>query len=121
MNNTQLAKIDNQALAALRARAEIDSADTWQPEIGETLEGVLIGSRVVANPFGGTQHQAVIRTPGGDLLAFWLNDWLMAQMQAHTAELGDLISLRLLGKSQSMRGSTYNRYALSVLKAEAVQ
>ena len=51
--------IDTTALDRLRAKAELAAAPIWRPQPGDTLEGVLVGSRMAEGPFG-EQRQALI-------------------------------------------------------------
>ena len=111
-----LAQIDAGALAALRTKALIDSAPNWQPAEGEILEGVIHGSRAVSNPFGAVQQQMIVQQPDGSLIAVWLSDWMLGQLRAQQADLGDLISIVFRGQERSARGTVYNKFSVSVLK-----
>jgi len=111
-----LAPIDQDALTRLREKARLNAEVTvWKPTPGETLEGVIIGSRKVAGPFG-EQTQALVQTPDGAVMAVWLTPWLLEQLRAQAAELGDLLSLTFHGKEQGARGTAYNRMSVTVLK-----
>lgn len=112
----EITTIDQSALAALRAKSLIDSAPTWAPESGEVLEGMIHGSRTVSNPFGASQGQMVVQQPDGSLIAVWLSDWLLNQLRAQSADLGDLISIAYHGQEKSARGTLYNKFSVSVLK-----
>ena len=111
-----LVQIDPTALHALRTKATIDSAPNWQPVEGEVLEGVIHGSRTVSNPFGATQQQMIVQQPDGALVAVWLSDWLLNQLRAQSADMGDLVSLTFHGQERSQRGALFNRYSVSILK-----
>lgn len=46
-----MVQIDQSALARLREKAQINTALTvWKPESGDTLAGVIVGSRKVEEP-----------------------------------------------------------------------
>ncbi len=108
--------IDQSALARLREKARINAeVQVWKPEPGETVEGVIIGSRKVEGPFG-DQDQALVQTPEGGIFAIWLTAWLLGQLRAQAAEIGDLLSLTFFGKQQGARGQTFNRMSVTVLK-----
>jgi hypothetical protein len=111
-----LAVIAPTALAALRAKAALADAPVWRPVEGEVLEGVIHGSRKVENPFGQIQDQMLVLGLDGGMVAVWLSDWLLKQLRAQTAELGDLMSLSYHGMAKSARGTQYGRYSLTVLK-----
>jgi hypothetical protein len=111
-----LVQIDPTALQALRAKSLIDSAPNWQPAEGEVLEGVIHGSRTVSNPFGAVQQQMIVQQPDGSLVAVWLSDWLLNQLRAQSADMGDLVSLTFHGQERSQRGALYNKFSVSVLK-----
>ena len=112
----EIATIDQSALAALRAKSLIDSAPNWQPVEGEILEGVIHGSRTVSNPFGAQQGQMIVQTIDGSLVAVWLSDWLLNQLRAQSADIGDLVSITYHGQERSQRGALFNRYSVSILK-----
>ncbi len=116
-NDTQnLAPIDSAALARLREKARMNAeVQVWKPEPGETLEGVIVGSRKVEGPFG-PQEQMLVQTPAGAVIAAWLTQWLLGQLRANAADLGDLISLTFLGKQTGARGQSFNRMSVTVLK-----
>ena len=111
-----LVQIDPTALQALRTKATIDSAPNWQPVEGEILEGVIHGSRTVSNAFGAQQAQMIVQTIDGSLVAVWLSDWLLNQLRAQSADMGDLVSLTFHGQERSQRGALFNRYSVSILK-----
>jgi hypothetical protein len=111
----ELTTIDTTALAALRAKARLDSAPVWRPQPSDTVEGILVGSRMAEGPFG-PQRQALIQTPEGSVVAIWLTDWLLAQLQAQAVELGDLVSLTFHGKETGRSGKAFNRMSVTVLK-----
>lgn len=114
---TAVAPIDQSALARLREKARIETTVVvWKPEPGEILEGVIAGSRRVQGPFG-DQAQALIQTPKGNVVAVWLTAWLLGQLRANSAEIGDLISLTFVGKEIGGRGQAFNRMSLTILKA----
>ena len=116
--SADLAPIDQSALARLREKARMDAATTvWKPTPGDTLDGVIVGSRKVEGPFG-TQQQCQVQTPGGAVVAVWLTDWLLGQLRANAAERGDLLLLSLTfhGKEQGARGQSFNRMSVTVLK-----
>lgn len=113
--STALNTIEPSAVAKLRQAAALAEVEIWRPNDGDILEGELIGSRQASGPFG-TQRQALVRQFDGETRALWLNDWLLTALRAQSAELGDLVSVKLLGKGQSARGSTFNRYLLTVVK-----
>lgn len=108
--------IDQSALARLRAKAALNAeVQTWKPAPGEVLEGVIVGSRKVEGPFG-EQSQAVVQTPEGGLMAVWLTTWLLGQLRAQAADIGDLVSLAFHGKETGARGQAFNRMSVTVLK-----
>lgn len=112
----EMTLIDQTALAALRTKALISAAPNWQPADGETLEGVIFASRSVTNPFGATQDQAIVQRVDGSLIALWLSPWLLGQLRAQQADIGDLLSMTYQGQERSARGALYNKYAVAVLK-----
>lgn len=107
------------ALEALRRKARLAEVPVWKPAAGETLEGVIIGSRTGMGPFG-SQPQALIETIEGQTVAVWLTTWLLQQMRDQHAERGDLVSLTFHGRQRSRRGSEFNSYSVTVLKAEEI-
>ena len=110
------AVIDQSALARLREKARLESENqTWKPSPGETLEGVIAGSRKVEGPFG-EQTQVLVQTPEGTVIATWLTEWLLGQLRAQAADIGDLISLHFIGKEAGRRGQSFNRMSVTVLK-----
>jgi len=113
---TDLAPIDESALARLRAKAKLNAeVAVWKPVPGAVLEGAIVGSRKVVGPFG-EQQQGLIQTPEGPVIAVWLTEWLLGQLRAQGAELGDLVSIAFHGKETARTGATYNRMTLTVLK-----
>ena len=109
--------IDQSALARLREKARLNAEiQTWKPAPGDVLEGVIVGSRKVEGPFG-EQAQALVQTPDGAVVAVWLTPWLLGQLRAQGAELGDLMSLTFCGKETGRMGKAFNRMSLTVLKA----
>ena len=116
MPTQDMVQIDQSALARLREKARINTELTvWKPEPGDVLEGVIVGSRKVEGPFG-EQDQAIVQTPAGAVVAVWLTSWILGQLRAQAAEIGDLLSLSFLGKGTGARGMTYNRMSITVLK-----
>ncbi|AFL73571.1 hypothetical protein [Thiocystis violascens] len=111
-----LVQIDQSALVALRRKAALNACVTvWKPEPGEILEGVITGSRKVQGPFG-DQDQMLVQTPGGSVVAVWLTAWLLGQLRAQAADVGDLLSLIFIGKDQGSRGQAFNRLSVTILK-----
>jgi hypothetical protein len=108
--------IDQSALARLREKARLETEiQAWKPNPGDVLEGVIVGSRKVDGPFG-EQYQALVQRPEGHVVAVWLTQWLLGQFRAQCAELGDLVSLTFHGKETGIRGQSFNRMSVTVLK-----
>ena len=106
--------IDGERLARLREKARLSAEiETWRPEPGDVLEGALIGSRQETGPFG-PQHQALVQTPGGAVVAVWLTPWLLERLRSEEAEIGSLISITFHGQAQSQAGKRYNRMTVVV-------
>jgi hypothetical protein len=102
--NQQLSTIPAAALAKLRVKAALEqSIEVWRPQPVDTLEGVIVGSRKVEGPFG-EQLQCLVQTPEGAVIAVWLTQWLLGQLRAQAADIGDLVSLSFLGKEVGKRG-----------------
>lgn len=112
-----LVQIDQSALSRLREKARLNTeVQVWKPEAGETLEGVIGGSRKVEGPFG-PQDQMIVQTPEGTIVAVWLTAWLLGQLRANSADIGDLVSILFVGKEVGARGQSFNRMSVTVLKA----
>lgn len=108
-----LTPIAPSALEALRRKAAMQQQiQNWKPTPGDTLEGVIVGSRKAGAGFG-MQNQMLVQTPDGAVVAVWLTAWLLQQLRAQEAELGDLVSLTFHGRET---GKTFNRYSVTVLK-----
>lgn len=106
--------IDPDRLERLRKKAELTRTITvWKPEAGETLEGAIVGSRKESGPFG-PQHQALVQTPDGSVVAVWLTAWLLERLRSEDAEIGSLIALTFHGKEQTKAGKWFNRMTLVV-------
>lgn len=119
--NNPLAAIPTGALEQLRRKAAaIASIETWKPQPGDILEGRIEGARKTDGPFG-IQEQMLVRTPAGELVAVWLGKWLVGQLRANGAELGDLISLTFHGKEVGRSGAAFNRMTLVTMPAEQPQ
>ncbi|MCC7277935.1 MAG: hypothetical protein IT487_06420 [Chromatiaceae bacterium] len=104
------------ALEQLRRKAATaNQIQTWKPQPGDTLEGLIEGARKTDGPFG-VQEQVLVRTPEGGLIAVWLTKWLTQQLRANGAELGDLLSLTFHGKELGKSGAAFNRMTLVTLK-----
>lgn len=101
--------------AALRAKTATQSI-VWKPEPNEVLIGEIIGHQKATGAFG-LQNQMLVRTEDGDVIAVWLNQWLVGALQAQGAEEGDLLALTYHGKKESPRGSKYHSYSLAIDKA----
>jgi hypothetical protein len=114
--STDIALVPPAALAALRAKAALADIPTWRPDEGETIEGILYGHRQTQNPFGQMQHQALVQTFDGRITAVWLSVWMIAQLKAQSADMGDLASITYHGMGRSQRGTSYGRYSLTTLK-----
>jgi hypothetical protein len=95
------------------------AVEIWSPEPGEQLGGIIHGGRQETNPYGQLQDQALIQTPDGRIVAVWLSAWMLGQLRAKAADVGDLIVLSYLGKGRSQRGSEYNQYSIEIEKAAA--
>lgn len=110
------AVIDQSALARLREKARLTAEiQVWRPDPGDVIEGVIVGSREVDGPFG-KQSQALVQTPEGAVAAVWLTQWLLGQLRSQTADIGDLVSLTFHGKETGIRGQSFNRMSVTVLK-----
>ena len=107
------------ALEALRRKAALAEVPVWKPTEGETLEAIIVGSRKAAGPFG-EQPQMLVQTVEGQMLAVWLTSWLLDRMKEQHAERGDLLSLTFHGRQRSTRGTEFNSYTVTVLKAGEV-
>jgi hypothetical protein len=88
----------------------------WKPEPNEVLIGEIIGHQKATGAFG-LQSQMLVRTEDGDVIAVWLNQWLLTALQVQGAEEGDLLALTYHGKKQSPRGASYHSYSLVIDKA----
>jgi hypothetical protein len=117
MNNA-IATIPTNALEELRRKAAaVASIEPWHPQPGDILEGRIEVARKAEGPFG-VQEQLLVRTPDGHLVAVWLGRWLLGQLRANGAELGDLVSLTFHGKETGRTGATLNRLTLVTLPGE---
>lgn len=106
--------IDPDRLARLQEKARLNaSIEVWKPQPGDTLTGAIVGSRKESGPFG-PQHQALIQTPGGGVVAVWLTAWLLERLRAEDAEVGSLVALTFHGQEQSRTGKRFNRMTLVV-------
>lgn len=114
VQNTLPENIDAR-MAQLRHKAA-QAGEVWQPEPGECLVGVLIGSQKAVGTYG-ENWQMLIQDEKGTVTAAWITQWLKENMRAQGAEVGDLIALTFLGKKQSPAGKNYNAYSLIVDKA----
>jgi len=101
--------------AALKAKTATQ-ATVWKPEPGEILIGEIIGHQKATGAFG-LQNQMLVRTEQGEIIAVWLNQWLLTALQAQGAEEGDLLALTYNGKKESPKGSKYHAYTLVVDKS----
>ena len=90
--------------------------ELWQPDPGDSLIGVLIGSQLAVGTCG-ENYQMLIQDEAGTTTAAWLTPWLKENMRVQGAETGDLIALTFIGKKQSPAGRNYNAYSLIVEKA----
>lgn len=115
-----LAIVPPAALQALRRKAALAEITAWKPEPGETLEAVIVGWREAEGPYG-SQWQALVQRINGETVAIWLTSWMQGELGKQCADIGDLLSLRFHGQQTSNRGSTYNRYTLTVLKPDEVE
>jgi hypothetical protein len=113
-NNEVTSLVDR--MAQLRQKAA-HAPETWTPEPGEALIGVLMGSQKAVGPYG-ENWQMLIQDETGAITAAWLTQWLKENLRAQGAETGDLIALTFLGKKQSPAGRNYNGYSLIVDKAQ---
>ena len=113
------AAITGETAARLQKMMSRPQVETWKPEPGEQLAGVIVGSRMSLNPFGQSQQQAIVQTPEGRTVAVWLSAWMLAQFQDKRAEKGDLVVISYLGKKQSNRGTTYGQYSIEIEKVAA--
>lgn len=106
--------IDEARLAALREKARLQaSIETWQPQPGDSVEGVICGAREEQGPFG-PQQQVLIQRPDSSVTGVWLNGWLTAELQRQGAEIGSLISLTLVEKATTASGKRYNKLSLVI-------
>ncbi len=118
MTQALVTTINPGALEQLRRKAaSANQIETWKPQPGDILEGLIEGARKTDGPFG-VQEQVLVRTPDGGLTAVWLTKWLAGQLRANGAELGDLLSLTFHGKELGKTGAAYNRMTLVTLKPE---
>jgi hypothetical protein len=101
-------------MAALRQRAT-QAPEAWNPEPGDSLIGILIGTQKASGVYG-ENYQILIQDERGSVTAAWLTVWLKENLRAQGAETGDLIALSFLGKKQSPAGRFYNAYSLIVEK-----
>ena len=115
------ATIDQGALDRLRQKAALSAnIETWKPIPGDVLEGAIVGSRKVSGPFG-EQQQALVKTVSGTVVAIWLTKWLLGQLRAQAADLGDLVSVTFHGKEVTRAGAQFNRMSVVTLKAEPAE
>ena len=74
--------------------------DVWQPRIGDSLKGRLVGTRKVVGNYG-EGRQLLVEDEYGNVTAVWLNRWLEKNLNAQDARKGDLITLKFLGQKAS--------------------
>lgn len=116
--STDLTTIPAAALARLRDKARLAATvETWKPAPGDVLEGVIAGSRLATGPFG-EQRQMLVQGIDGATVAVWLSGWLVSQLKAQGAELGDLVSIAFHGKEFGKSGKPFNRITLVVEHAQ---
>ena len=102
-------------LAALRQKAT-NAPESWTPEPGDGLVGILIGHQKAVGTYG-ENYQMLIQDETGAITAAWMTQWLKENLKVQGAETGDLVALTFLGKRQSPSGRPYNAYSLLVDKA----
>ena len=76
------------------------AVEIWQPEPGDSLIGILIGSEKAVGTYG-ENYQILIQNESGSIPAAWLTAWLKENLKVHGAEVGDLIAITFSGKKQS--------------------
>jgi hypothetical protein len=103
-------------ITQLRQKAA-QASETWQPEPGECLIGVLVGSQKAVGTYG-ENYQMLVQDEAGHITAAWITPWIKDNLRAQDAAQGDLIALTFLGKKQSPAGRIYNGYSLIVDKSE---
>jgi hypothetical protein len=111
---TKLPATMQERIAALRQKTA-NAIELWQPDPGDSLIGVLIGSQKAVGTYG-ENYQMLVQDEAGQVTAAWLTQWLKENMRIQGAETGDLIALTFLGKKQSPAGRHYNAYSLIVEK-----
>lgn len=125
MNNEITAATNNlpatmqDRIAALRQKAA-HAVELWQPEPGDSLIGILIGSQKAMGTYG-ENYQMLIQDESGQVTAAWFTAWLKDNLKVQGAETGDLIALTFLGKKQSPSNRNYNAYSLIVDKAQELK
>ncbi|NVZ11724.1 hypothetical protein HW932_20975 [Allochromatium humboldtianum] len=119
VTTTGTVSVPAHALEALRRKAAMTAVETWKPTPGETLEGVITGSRKVDGPYG-EQAQMLVQTIDGRMLAVWLTSWLLDRLKEQRATRGDLVSLTFHGRHRSKRGVEFNSYSVTVLKPNEI-
>jgi hypothetical protein len=107
----------NDRLAKLRQQAA-QTGEVWQPQQGDCLAGILIGSTKAVGTYG-ENYQILIQDETGTVTAAWLTAWLRDNLRAQGADRGDLVAITFLGKKLSPAGRPYNAYSLVVDKLNA--
>ena len=93
----------------------------WQPRVGDSLKGRIVGTRKVVGNYG-EGRQLLVEDEYGNVTAVWLNQWLENNLDAQRARKGDLITLTFLGQKASKTrryytpNRSYNEYKLVVHK-----
>lgn len=105
-------------LNALKQRAtQAQTVKHWQPIVGETIAGVIIGSGSFTHSFYGEQKTMLLKDDSGAVTSVILTKYIMTGLRQQSAGIGDLVALTFHGKEQSKAGHSFNRYTLLVEKA----
>jgi hypothetical protein len=109
----------NSRMADLKRRASQQTESTgelWQPNDGDMLVGVIMGTEITHTRLYGEQNLLVVQDDSGAIVKTWLTKWLQTQLHSQGGEVGDLMALTFGGKKVTKAGRNFNAYTLVVDK-----
>lgn len=112
---TEIANL-NDRMTALKNRATQHQGEIWQPQAGDVLIGIILGSEPVVHALYGNQWQMSVRDENGQIVKVWLSRYLQDNLRSQNAQPNDLIALTYGGKQRTSTGREYNAYNLIVEK-----
>ena len=118
--NENLATVSQDPFDLLANRKPADRKfGHWNKEVEPTVIGKILERNNFVHEKFGMQDTILLEKKTGEKVSVILNQYLKNAMDLQNAALNDYVRIDYKGKTQSLSGSTFNKFEVDVVKAQS--